>query len=131
MRACACVALSGWQEKNSRQDNTMKYLGPVVYRKRVPERENNSPVHPATDLKAGLARVESFQLDQERRNASVHALAVTHADNGGNRARGGASDRGRDDKYFRKRHDGGRGRNHQQQQQQHLRQMHPGQQQRP
>ena len=36
MRACACLVLSGWQVKDSRQDNTRKSLGPVVYRKRVP-----------------------------------------------------------------------------------------------
>ena len=36
MRAGACVALSGWQVKSSRQDNTRKYLGRVVYKKRVP-----------------------------------------------------------------------------------------------
>ena len=36
MRACACVALSGWRVKNYHQDNRRKYLGPVVYRKRVP-----------------------------------------------------------------------------------------------
>ena len=36
MQGCACVALSGWHVKNARQDNTRKYLGPVVYRKIVP-----------------------------------------------------------------------------------------------
>ena len=36
MQACACVALSGWQIKNPRQDDTRKSLRPVVYRNRVP-----------------------------------------------------------------------------------------------
>ena len=35
-----------------------------------------------TDLENGLARAENFQLDQERRNASPHALAVAHAGSG-------------------------------------------------
>ena len=35
MQACACVALSCWQVKDSRQVNTRRFLGPVVYRKIV------------------------------------------------------------------------------------------------
>ena len=56
-------------------------------------------------LEVGLARMESFQSDQERRNASTHALAVAHA--GGDRtgARGGVRGRGRHDKSSAKRHD--------------------------
>ena len=75
------------------------------------------------DLNAGLVRVESFQPDQERRDASAHALAVAHTGGGRAGARGGA----RGGKCFAKRHDGGRGRN---QQQHHPEQIHPGQQQR-
>ena len=37
MRAWACVVLSDWRVNNYCQDNTRKYLGPVVYRKRVPK----------------------------------------------------------------------------------------------
>ena len=35
-----------------------------------------------TDLEAGLVWAEKFQSDQERRNASAHALAVAHAGSG-------------------------------------------------
>ena len=41
------------------------------------------------DLENGLARAESFQSDQERRNASAHALAVAHAGSGQTGAGGG------------------------------------------
>ena len=34
------------------------------------------------DLENGLARAEKFQSDQERRNASAHALAVAHVGSG-------------------------------------------------
>ena len=78
------------------------------------------------DLKNGLARAESFQSDQERRNASAHALAVAHAGSGRTGAGGRARGRGRQGRRSGKRHDDGRGRN---QQQGHLQQMHPGQQQ--
>ena len=81
-----------------------------------------------SDLEAGSAPTESFQSDQERRNASVHALAVVHAGGGQTRAGGRARDRGRHGRRSTKRHDDGRGRN---QQKEHPQQMHPGQQQRP
>ena len=80
------------------------------------------------DLEAGLARVESFQSDHERKNSSDHTLAVAHAGGGRAGARGGAHRRGRDGKRPAKRHDDGRGCN---QQQCHPQQMHSGQQQRP
>ena len=47
------MALSGWQVKNSRQDNTRKSLGPVVYRKRVPRAEKQlagSPGYNSVEL---------------------------------------------------------------------------------
>ena len=78
------------------------------------------------DLKNGLARAESFQSDEERRNASAHALAIAHAGSGRTGAGGRARGRGRQGRRSGKRHDDGRGRN---QQQGHLQQMHPGQQQ--
>ena len=34
------------------------------------------------DLKSRLARAESFQSDQEKRNVSAHALAVARAGSG-------------------------------------------------
>ena len=77
------------------------------------------------DLENGLARAESFQSDQERRNASAHALAVAHAGSGRTGDGGGARGRGRQGRRSGKRHDDGRGRN---QQQGHPQQMHPGQQ---
>ena len=48
MQTCTFVALSGWQVKNSRQDNKIKSLRPMVKRKRVPRVEDNSPVDPAS-----------------------------------------------------------------------------------
>ena len=42
------------------------------------------------DLENGLARSESFQSYQKRRNASAHALAVAHAGSGRTGAGGGA-----------------------------------------
>ncbi|CAN0415655.1 unnamed protein product, partial [Ascophyllum nodosum] len=46
------------------------------------------------DLENGLAWAESFQSNQERRNAPVHVLAVTHAGSGQTGAGGGT--RGQD-----------------------------------
>ena len=66
-----------------------------------------------TDLENGLTRAESFQLDQERRNTSAHALAVAHAGSGRTGARGGARGRGRQGRRPGKRHDDGQGRNQQ------------------
>ena len=60
------------------------------------------------DLEDGLARVEKFQSDQERRNA--RALAIAHAGSGRTEAGGGA----RGGRRSGKRHDDGRGRNQQQ-----------------
>ena len=80
------------------------------------------------DLENGLARAENFQSDQERRNASAHALAVAHAGSGRTGAGGGARGRGQQGRRSGKRHDGVRGRN---QQQSHPQQMHPGQQHQP
>ena len=57
------------------------------------------------DAQAGLARVEIFQSGQERRNASVHVLAVGHAGGGSAGARGEARSRGRNGKRFAKRND--------------------------
>ena len=68
-----------------------------------------------TDLEAGLVRAEKFQSDHERRNASAHALAVAHADNGQTRAGGGARGRDRQGRRSGKRHDNGRNQQHQQQ----------------
>ena len=53
MYACAYVALSGWQVKNSDQDNTRESLGPVVYWKRVPraiEQLTSSPGYNSIEL---------------------------------------------------------------------------------
>ena len=69
MRAWACVALSGWRVKNYCQDNTRKSLGPVVYRKESPERENNSPVHPAT--------VTSSSIDRFKLNRGLLLLVIS------------------------------------------------------
>ena len=62
-----------------------------------------------TDLEAGLVRAEKFQLDQERRNASAHAMAVAHA--GSDQTRAGGGVRGRDGQGRRsgKRYDNGEG----------------------
>ena len=48
-----------------------------------------------SDLEAGTARAESFQSDQERRNASAHARAVAPADGGKTGAGGGVRGRSR------------------------------------
>ena len=64
-----------------------------------------------SDLEDGIARAESFQSDQERRNASAHALAVTHAGGGRTGAGGGTRGRGRHGRRSTKRHADGRGRN--------------------
>ena len=45
-------------------------------------------------LEAGLARVESFQSDQEKRDTSAHVLAVAHEGGGRTGARSEARDRG-------------------------------------
>ena len=82
------------------------------------------------DLKAGLARVKSFQSYQERRKALVHVLAVAHRGGGKGQARGAASCRSCDGKRFGRRRDGGRGHDHEQQQH-HPREINPGQQQCP
>ena len=66
------------------------------------------------DLEAGIARAESFQVDQERRNALAHALAVAHAGGGSAGAKGKARDRGYHGKRSAKRHDDDQGRNQQQ-----------------
>ena len=63
------------------------------------------------DLEVGLARVENFQSDQERRNASVKALAVAQAGGGRAGARGEARGRGRHGKRSVRHHDNGRARN--------------------
>ena len=62
----------------------------------------------------GLARVENFQSDQERRNAPAHALGVAHAGSGRTGAEGGARGRGRQGRHAGKHHDDARGRNQQQ-----------------
>ena len=80
------------------------------------------------DLENGLARAESFQLDQERRNAPAHALAVAHAGSGQTGAAGGTRGQGRQSRRTGKHHGDGRGRN---QQQGHPQQMYPGQQHQP
>ena len=77
------------------------------------------------DLENGLARAESFQSGQERRNTSAHALAVAHAGSGRTRAGGGARGRGRQGRRSGKRHDDGRGHNQQHQQQGHPQQTPP------
>ena len=46
-----------------------------------------------SDLGAGIARAESFQSDQDRRNPSAHALAVAHATGGRTGAGGGRPSR--------------------------------------
>ena len=61
-----------------------------------------------TDLEAGLVRAEKFQSDQERRNASAHALAVAHAGSGQAGAVGEARGRGRQGRRSGKRHHNGR-----------------------
>ena len=68
-----------------------------------------------SDLEAGLARAEKFQSDQERRNASAHALAVAHTGSGQTEAGGGARGRGQQGRRSGKRHDNGRNQQHQQQ----------------
>ena len=67
------------------------------------------------DLDTGLARAENFYADQERRNASAHALAVAHAGSGQTGAEGGPRGRGRQGRRSGKRHDSGRNQQHQQQ----------------
>ena len=47
-------------------------------------------------LEAGLARVGSFQSDQEKRDTSAHALSVAYEGGGRTGARSEARDRGRD-----------------------------------
>ena len=47
-------------------------------------------------LEAGLARVGSFQSDQEKRDTSAHVLYVAHEGGGRTGARSEARDRGRD-----------------------------------
>ena len=48
----------------------------------------------SSDLEAGLVRAEKFQSEQERRNASAHALAVAHVGSRQTGAGGGARGRG-------------------------------------
>ena len=47
------------------------------------------------DLETGLVRAEKFWSDQERRNASAHALGVIHAGSGQTGAAGETHGRGR------------------------------------
>ena len=81
-----------------------------------------------TDLEAGLVWAKKFQSDQERRNASAHALAVARAGSDRTGAGDGARGRGRQGRLSGKRHDNGR--NQQHQQQGHPQQAPPGQQKR-
>ena len=60
-----------------------------------------------SDLEAGLLRVEELRSEQERRNASTHALAVPYAGSGQTAAGGGARGRGRQGRRSGKRHDSG------------------------
>ena len=76
------------------------------------------------DLEAGIARVKSFQSDQERMNTLTHALVVAHAGGGRVRAKDGVRGRGHLSRPSAKRHDDGGSRNHQYD---HPQQMHPGQ----
>ena len=66
------------------------------------------------DLENGLTWAESFQSDQERRDASAHALAVGHSGSGRTGAESGARGQGRHGKRSANLHDDGRGRNQQQ-----------------
>ena len=68
-----------------------------------------------SDLEAGLVRAEKFQSEQERRNASAHALAVAHGGSGQTGTGDGARGRGRQGRRSGKRHDSGRNQQHQQQ----------------
>ena len=68
-----------------------------------------------SDLEAGLVRADKFQPEQERRNASAHALAVAHAGSGQTGVGGGARGRGRQGRRSGKRHDSVRNQQHQQQ----------------
>ena len=77
------------------------------------------------DLENGLARAESFQSDQERRNTPAHALAVAHTGSSRTGAGGGTRGQGRQGRRSGKRHDDGRVRN---QQQGHPQKIHLGQQ---
>ena len=65
------------------------------------------------DLEVRIARVESFQSDQEKRKVSAQALAVAHASGGRTGAGGRARGRGRHGRRFTKRHDDGQGRKQQ------------------
>ena len=80
------------------------------------------------DPEEGIARADSFQSDQESRNASAHALAAAQAGGGRSGAGGGARGQGRHGRRSTKRHDDGRSRN---QQQSRPQQMQPGQQPQP
>ena len=58
MRAWACVALSGWRVKNYCTRIIQGSLWvPWFTGKESPERKNNSPVHPATNLKIAVDAV--------------------------------------------------------------------------
>ena len=71
------------------------------------------------DLETGLARVEKFRLDQIKKGASPHALAVAYAGSGGAGTGGGTRGRGkRSGRRSGKRQDDGRDEQQQQQQQQ-------------
>ena len=71
------------------------------------------------DLETGLARAEKFRLDQIKKGASPHALAVAYTGSGGAGTGGGTCGRGkRSGRRSGKRQDDGRDEQQQQQQQQ-------------